>query len=57
MVDMAQLSVESIYTGTEGRVLRPVPAGPAAVRGTAHWQRLLAVAEWSPDDKASFGPS
>ena len=54
---MAQLSVESIYTGTEGRVLRPIPAGPAAVRGTAKWQRLLAVAEWSPDDKASFGRS
>ena len=52
---MDGISSDSIFTGTQGRLLRAIPAGSTASEGRAQWTRLLAVAEWSPDDKVSPG--
>lgn len=42
---------EALYTGTVGRLLRPLPLSVGVADGPSGSQRILAVAEWSPDDK------
>lgn len=41
----------SLYTGTKGQVIRVVSADTGAVSNGAKRQRILAVSEWSPEEK------